>query len=313
MKCSVIDIGTNSIRHLICDVENDEIRQIKKDVKITRLGESVSKSGKLSNDSIARSVNTIKEYLDDAKNYEAQMIYAFATSAVRDAKNSSYFIDELLNIGLDVDIIDGETESLYGYLGASYGIKKNDVLVMDVGGGSTEFSYFKDELIKRSFDIGAVRLTEKFIKSDPILLDEYNNIRLYVTDVLTPFISDNQDMPKEIVGIGGTITTLAAMSQELRIYSRELIHGYVLKKGEIKRLLDLMMPLSFNERKLLNGLQPERADIIIAGTIIVYTVLELLNCTSITVSEWDNLEGAVVEKFIRGNDGKEITDSDVGK
>lgn len=305
MRCSVIDIGTNSIRHLICDVKNGEIRQIKKDVKITRLGESVSKSDKLSNDAIARSVNTIKEYLDDAKNYEAQSIYAFATSAVRDAKNSSYVIDELLNIGLDVDIVDGETESLYGYLGASYGIKKNDVLVMDVGGGSTEFSYFKDDLIKRSFDIGAVRLTEKFIKSDHISVDEYNNIRLYVTDMLTPFIGDNEDIPHDIVGIGGTITTLAAMSQDLGIYSRELIHGYVLKKGEIKRLLDLMMSLSLDERKLLNGLQPERADIIVAGTIIVYTVLELLNCTSITVSEWDNLEGAVVEKFIRGNDCKD--------
>lgn len=301
MRYSVIDIGTNSIRHLICDIESDEIRQIKKDVRITRLGDSVSKSGKLTNDAIARSIDVITGYLNDANEYKVQNMYAFATSAVRDAKNSSYFIDELSKIGLNVDIVDGETESLYGYLGAAYGIKKNDVLVLDIGGGSTEFSYYKDGLVKRSFDIGALRLTEKFIKSDPITMDEYNNIRLYIIDMLTPFIGNNEDIPKDIVGIGGTITTLAAMSQDLRIYSREMVHGYLLKKSEIKRLLDLMMSLSLDERKLLNGLQPERADIIVAGTIIVYTILELLNNTSITVSEWDNLEGAIVKKFGQNN------------
>lgn len=301
MRYSVIDIGTNSIRHLICDMESDEIKQIKKDVRITRLGDSVSKSGKLTNDAIARSIDVITEYLNDANEYKVQNMYAFATSAVRDAKNSSYFIDELSKIGLNVDIVDGETESLYGYLGAAYGIKKNDVLVLDIGGGSTEFSYYKDGLVKRSFDIGALRLTEKFIKSDPITMDEYNNIRLYIIDMLTPFIGNNEDIPKDIVGIGGTITTLAAMSQDLRIYSREMVHGYLLKKSEIKRLLDLMMSLSLDERKLLNGLQPERADIIVAGTIIVYTILELLNNTSITVSEWDNLEGAIVKKFGQNN------------
>ncbi|AEF16289.1 Ppx/GppA phosphatase [Thermoanaerobacterium xylanolyticum LX-11] len=299
MRCSVIDIGTNSVRHLVCDVDGKEIKHIKKDVKVTRLGDSVSKSGKLASDAIERTASAIQAFLDDAENLKVQDIYAFATSAVRDAKNADSFINELSKFGINVDIIDGETESLYGYIGASYGIKRESVLVLDVGGGSTEFSYLNGNLVKKSFDIGALRLTEKFIKNDPIKLDEYNNISLYITDMLTPFISENQEIPTDVVGIGGTITTLAAMSQGLEIYSRELVHGYVLSKSEIKRLLDLMMSLSLNERRLLNGLQPERADIIVAGTIIVYTILKLLNCASITVSEWDNLEGALVGKFIK--------------
>ncbi|MDI3312070.1 MAG: Ppx/GppA family phosphatase, partial [Thermoanaerobacterium sp.] len=215
MKYSIIDIGTNSVRHLVCDVDGKEIKHIKKDVKITRLGDSVSKSGKLASDAIERTVSAIKAFLDDAANHEVQTIYAFATSAVRDSKNADSLINELAKLGINIDIIDGETESLYGYLGVSYGIRRENVLVLDVGGGSTEFSYFKGHLVKKSFDIGALRLTEKFIKNDPISIDEYNNISLYITDMLAPFISDNQDMPREIVGIGGTITTLAAMSQDL--------------------------------------------------------------------------------------------------
>ncbi|AFK85851.1 MULTISPECIES: Ppx/GppA phosphatase family protein [Thermoanaerobacterium] len=304
MRCSVIDIGTNSVRHLVCDVDGENIKHIKKDVKITRLGDSVSKNAKLSTDAIGRTANAIKAFLDDAENLKVQDIYAFATSAVRDAKNADSLINELTKLGINVDIIDGETESLYGYIGVSYGTKKDNVLVLDVGGGSTEFSYLNENLVKKSFDIGALRLTEKFVKNDPISIDEYNNISLYITDMLTPFISENREIPTDIVVIGGTITTLAAMSQDLKMYSRELVHGYVLSKSEIKRLLDLMMSLSLDERRLLNGLQPERADIIVAGTIIVYTILKLLNCTSITVSEWDNLEGALVEKYIKETNGK---------
>ncbi|SNX54038.1 exopolyphosphatase [Thermoanaerobacterium sp. RBIITD] len=301
MRCSVIDIGTNSVRHLICDIDGELIKTVKKDVKITRLGEGVSKSGRLNNDAVIRSIDIIRKYLDDAKDYNVTDIYAFATSAMRDAKDSDYFLDELSKIGLNTDIIDGETESLYGYLGASYGINKKDALVLDIGGGSTEFSYYNDNLIKKSFDIGAVRLTERFIKNDPPTIDEYNNMRLYIIDMLLPFIENNENITCNIIGIGGTITTLAAMSQGLKVYSREKVHGYVLSKNEVKRLLELLMSVKLGERKLINGLQPERADIIIAGTIILITILELLNVNSISASEWDNLEGAVINRFLKKN------------
>lgn len=299
MRCSSIDIGTNSIRHLICDINDKNLYVVKKDVKITRLGDGVSKTGKLSNDAISRSIGVVKDFIKDSKRYNILDDYVFATSAVRDAKNSSIFLDELKMSNIDLDVIDGKTESLFGYLGASYGIDKKDILVIDIGGGSTELSYkSRNDIVKESFNIGALRLTEKFIKNDPPTPEECNNMRLHIIDTLVSFINDDVSLPKDIVGIGGTITSLAAISLNLEKYDKELVHGYVLDKSEIKKLLDRLISVKLEERKLINGLQPERADIIVAGAIILLTIIELLNCDSIIVSEWDNLEGSVVSKYI---------------
>ncbi|QSZ27565.1 Ppx/GppA family phosphatase [Aceticella autotrophica] len=297
MRYSVVDIGTNSIRHLICDVTDYKLFKIKKEVKTTRIGEGLAKNGRLSSDAIKRSIEAIKTYMEDAKKFNVDMIYAFATSAIRDAKNADVFIDELSNIGIDFDVIDGEKESLYGYLGALRGLNKDSGLVIDIGGGSTEFAYKGKGLTANSFDIGAVRLTEKFIKNDPPTLEEYNSIRNYIIDMLSTFINNIKRVPENIIGIGGTITSLAAVSQELKIYSSDKVHGYILNRTEIKRLLDIFMSKNKDERKMIFGLQEGRADIIIAGTVILLTSLELLNISSITVSEWDNLEGYIINKI----------------
>lgn len=296
MRVSVIDIGTNSIRQLICDIESGTIKKRSKDVEITRLGEGIAKTKKLNSNAILRSIEVLEKYIKAAKDQNVDAIYAFATSAMRDARNKELFFDEIKKQGIDVEIIDGKTESLYGYIGATYGVNRENTLVIDIGGGSTELAYKGEEFVKESFDIGAVRLTEKFVRNDPLSSDEYNEIRLHIIDMLLPAI-DRFKEPKSIIGIGGTITTLAAVAQELVIYSSDKVHGYELKKDEIKRILDRFMKLKLEDRKLIPGLQPERADIITAGTIILITILEMLNLKLITVSEWDNLEGALLCKF----------------
>lgn len=296
MRICAIDIGTNSIRQLICDIDNENINKIQKDVEITRLGEGISKTGKLNNNAIQRSIEVIERFVKLAQEKGAEVIYAFATSAMRDAKNKDAFFEQVKKLGLEVEIIDGETESLFGYIGAVMGVNKEDALVLDIGGGSTELAYKGREFVKESFDIGAVRLTEKFIKNDPPTTEEYDEIRLHIIDAVVNSIDKYKEV-ENVIGIGGTITTLAAVSQQLEIYSQEKVHGYQLKKEEIKRILDKFMSVTLEERKKIFGLQPQRADIIIAGTAILLTILEMLSFKEITVSEWDNLEGAVLYKF----------------
>lgn len=296
MRICVIDIGTNSIRQLICDIYSGNINKIQKNVEITRLGEGISKTGKLNNNSIQKSLEVIERFVELAQEKGAEVIYAFATSAMRDAKNKDVFFEQIGKLGLEVEIIDGETESLFGYIGAMRGVNKEDSLVLDIGGGSTELAYKGREFAKESFDIGAVRLTEKFIKNDPPTTEEYDEIRLHIIDTLVNSIDKYKDV-QNVIGIGGTITTLAAVSQQLEIYSQEKVHGYQLKKEEIKRILDKFMSVTLEERKKIIGLQPQRADIIIAGTVILSTILEMLSLREIIVSEWDNLEGAAIYKF----------------
>ncbi|AIS53314.1 bifunctional 3-dehydroquinate synthase/phosphatase AroB [Thermoanaerobacter kivui] len=296
MRVSAIDIGTNSIRQLICDIDGENIKKIRKDVEITRLGEGISKTEKLNNNAIRRSIEVIEQFVNLAREEGTEIIYAFATSAMRDAKNKEAFFEEIKKLGLDVEIIDGETESLYGYIGAVKGVNKKNAVVLDIGGGSTELAYKGEEFVKESFDIGAVRLTEKFIKNDPPSTEEYDEIRLHIIDMVINSLDKYKEV-ENIIGIGGTVTTLAAVSQQLEIYSQEKVHGYKLKKEEIKRILDKFMSVTLEERKLIPGLQPQRADIIITGTAILLTILEMLNLKEITVSEWDNLEGAVLYRF----------------
>jgi len=296
MRVSAIDIGTNSVRQLICDVEDGSLIRLRKDVKITRLGEGLIKTGRLNPSAVQRTVETIEEFISMAEKEGVDEIYAFATSAMREAKNKELFLDNFSKFNIALDILDGDTESLFGYIGAVKGIKLDKALVIDIGGGSTELAYKGFEFIKESFGIGAVKLTEEFVKSDPPSLEEYNDMRLYIIDTVVNSIGKYNEIER-LVGIGGTITSLAAVSQQLEIYSEEKVHGYVLEREEIKRILDRFMSVSLEERKKIAGLQPERADIIIAGTAILLTLLEIFNKKEITVSEWDNLEGAVLYKF----------------
>jgi len=296
MRVSAIDIGTNSVRQLICDVEDGNLVKLRKDVKITRLGEGLIKTGKLSSNAVQRTIATIEEFVSMAEKEGVDAIYAFATSAMREAKNKELFLDNFSKFDITLDILDSDTESLFGYIGAVKGTKLDRALVIDIGGGSTELAYKGFEFIKESFDIGAVKLTEEFVKNDPPSLEEYNDMRLYVIDTLINSIGKYSEIGG-LVGIGGTITSLAAVSQQLEVYSEEKVHGYVLEKEEIKRILDKFMSMPLEERKKVAGLQPERADIIIAGTAILLTLLEMFNKKEIIVSEWANLEGAALYKF----------------
>ena len=295
MKIGAIDIGTNSMRLLTTDLVDGKLIDRKKYVNTTRIGQGVDENGFITREAMDRNINALKEYHDICVEYGCEKIYCMGTSALRDSKNRSEFIKRAYDeASIDVNVVDGEVEAKLGFSGVARGIDiEGDILVIDIGGGSTEFIFGNKDGIKKnvSINIGALRLTEKF------LLNGYTEIAFSeMREFINNQISDIILYLKEneigcVCGIGGTITSLSAVNQNLEVYSMEKVHGSKITKEEIYKMLDRFIKCSDDERKHINGLQPKRADIIAAGTEILICIMDNLSKDEVVVSEYDNLEG----------------------
>jgi len=298
-KYAVIDIGTNSIRMLLAEVKDGEIKNSTKVLEMTRIGKGVNKTKRLSDDAMDRSIDALRKFKDLAIDYGASEIKAIATSAVRDALNKDEFITRVKEeLGMEINVISGEKEAELGFAGVIYGnmSKSQDILVIDIGGGSTEFIIGVGNEIKyrTSIDVGAVRMTDKHISTDPISDDEFNNLAQDIEKILRDVIVKIKEYNiEEVFGIGGTVTTLAAIDQNLDMYDRNKVHNYKLKTYEIEDMIDRFKSLNNDARKKIRGLQPKRADIILAGSIILYEILKALGVEQIIISDYDNLEGYI--------------------
>ncbi|MGL5329961.1 MAG: Ppx/GppA phosphatase family protein [Peptostreptococcaceae bacterium] len=301
MRFGAIDIGTNSMRLLICDYNNGKFSNRKKHVNTTRIGKGVDENGFITEEAIRRNLDALKEFYTMSKNDGCDKVYCIGTSALRDSKNGDDFVKRAtLEIGIDVEIISGEEESNLGFLGVLKGANEdNDILVLDIGGGSTEFILGNIDGIKfaKSENVGALRMTEKFLSTD--IVDDYE------FDMMSKFIESEIDSTIEglknksihkLVGIGGTITSLSAMNQELEVYSMEKIHNSKLDVSDIKNILQNLKKMTLNDKKALKGLQSKRADIITAGVKILDIIMKKLELSEIVVSEYDNLEGLICLK-----------------
>lgn len=301
-KIAAIDIGTNSVRLLIVEFVGALFNPILKCLETTRLGAGVDSRGFLSAASMDKTFRVVETFKEKAISMGAEDMFALATSAVRDALNGRDFIRRVENLGLKIEILSGEDEAKLGFSGASLvpGLTGKKIIAVDIGGGSTELILGKNHQIDflTSIDIGAVRLTEKFIKNDPPTKEEIHAVKKYVNNKLKEIEHQISDKNIFMVGIGGTITSLAAITQQLTEYKRELIHKSILSKSMVERTMRRLVGIKLKEREKIPGLQPKRADIIIAGIVILDEIMDFLNQKSLMVSEWDNLEGAIYHKFI---------------
>ena len=276
MKYGVIDIGSNSVRLLI----SENGKSVKKLINTTRLAEN-KKDGFLSEKPSLRTLNAVLEFVGVAKAENVDKVLIFATAAVRNAVNGRNFALKIERAsGVKVDIVSGETEAIIGYKGALSG---KDGAVLDIGGGSTEIAVVKGGVCvyTKSLPFGAVILTDTFGQ-------DAGAIREFVKEQVKSY----GEIPQaKFYCIGGTCTSLAAVSQKLVVYSAEKVDGYELTADEISRLAGKLSALSVEQRKSLKGLQKERADIIHAGAIILDEVSKYVGAKLFTVSESDNLEG----------------------
>lgn len=301
MRIGAIDIGTNSMRLLICDYIDNKLENRVKFVNTTRIGKGVDKNGYISEEAINRNIIALKEFANICKENKCEKIYAIGTSALRDSKNKEEFINlAKLKSSIDLEIITGEEESNLGFKGVLEGLNsEDDILVLDIGGGSTEFIIGSVEGIKfaKSENVGALRMTEKFLTKDPICENEFDNMSLFIKNEIDETLKYIKGKGiKKLVGIGGTITSLSAMNQELEVYSMEKIHNSLISKDDIKLILQNLKKMTLSDKKNLKGLQAKRADIITAGVKILDIIMENLEIENIIVSEYDNLEGLICQR-----------------
>lgn len=298
----IIDIGTNSCRLFLAQVyEKDEIaieKEISKDVEIVKLGEDVNKNGYLKREAIERTVNCLRKYKEKADSYGVKELVAFATSATRDSQNREEFLSQVRELGIDIRCISGEREAQLNFLGNSL-VFKDRILVLDIGGGSTEFTLGEKEKIEfvKSINIGAVRGTEKFFLNENYSEESIEKCKAWVRDMISEvkFLKEDKFT---LIGVAGTATTQISVQKQMEIYDSSKVHMSEISLEELRKNLVLFLSYSGKERKNIVGLEEKRADVIIAGTIILITIMEELGAEKLIVSESDNLNGAMISKNI---------------
>jgi len=304
-RFATIDLGTNTILLLVAELENDgSFRVITDRAEIARLGEGVDRTGAISPAGEERSLATLKDYLHACKELGVDEIIAAGTSALRDARNGPAFIQRLKGeLGLELRILSGEDEARYSYLAVDRGLrlKAEDVLVVDVGGGSTEFIWAKAGALHRSasLNLGSVRLTERFFHSDPPLAEECDRLAAAIDPEIRALVSQwGRTGPFHVmVGIAGTFTTLAAVMKGLKTYSHSEVHGSLLPLAEVERQVQLYQTKTVAERKQIAGLEPKRADVILAGALLIQRIMTLFGMDGVTVSDQGIRYGLLYEKI----------------
>jgi exopolyphosphatase/guanosine-5'-triphosphate,3'-diphosphate pyrophosphatase len=296
-RVGVVDLGTNSTRLLVADVEDGAVRELDRRLAITRLGEGVDERRLLLPTAVARVRNVLAEYRRALEANGAERTLAVATSAVRDAENGEAFLGEVeWSYGFDSRLLSGEDEARLTFRGVSAGREvAEDTLVVDIGGGSTELVLGGPEGIRwhDSLDLGCVRLTERFLRSDPPTADELEACRRHVRALLADRIPAAV-RPTCAVGVAGTVTTLAVLSLGLDEEDPAVVHGHRMSSAWIAAQVERLATMAVEEIRALRGMHPERAPVILAGAIVLAETLRHVSLDELETSEQDIMHGAAL-------------------
>jgi len=280
-RVGAIDLGTNSTRLLVADVEDGRVETVARGLEITRLGEGVDERRLLLPTAVARVRNVLTDYRRRLEELGAERALAVATSAVRDAENGEAFLGEVeWSYGFATRLLTGDEEARLTYRGVAAGRALDEAtLVVDIGGGSTELIQADRHA---SIDVGCVRLTERF-GEDAGEIESHVRERLPALDA------------RGAIGVAGTITTLAALDLGLAEHDPDRVHGHALSAGAVTEQLERLAALPLEERRRLPGLEPERAPVIVAGAAILRAILAAYGLDGVEASEHDLLHGAALE------------------
>lgn len=296
---AAIDCGTNAIRLLIAQVEGDHVTDLVREMRTVRLGEGVDTTGEFSAAALDRTFAAAREYLGLLKNYEVNKLRFIATSASRDVTNRDAFSSGIKQIlGVEPEVISGDEEAELSYRGALSGLDvKGQVLVADIGGGSTEFvtALANGSLVSHSVNIGCVRMTERHLHSDPPTKREITHA---VSDIDNQIELIKQTVPIDsgttFIGLAGSVTTVAAMALGLSEYDAEKIHGSRLSREQVEAVTDELLTMTHRQRASLGFMHPGRVDVIGGGAVILRESMRILNLDQVLVSEKDLLDGIVL-------------------
>jgi exopolyphosphatase/guanosine-5'-triphosphate,3'-diphosphate pyrophosphatase len=295
---AVIDVGSNSSRLLVADCIDGQIAAVHKELSTTRLSEGLTQTGNLSDAAMGRSVEVINDFYVKAKELDAKQIWCFATAAVRNSENSEVFVSLVKeSTELDVDILSKEQEAHIGFIGVGgQGMRG----ILDIGGGSTEIAVGDGETIYRcSMNLGAVAALEMYPLgniADELTLEA---MQQWTMNIMSKEAADVLEKSNDVsfVGIGGTMTSLVAMEHKMAKYDPLRVQGKRLSIRTIEKWYNDLLKMPLATRRTLIGLNPERADIIIGGIVILLTFMNLFSLREIRVSDRGNMEGYIMMKL----------------
>jgi exopolyphosphatase / guanosine-5'-triphosphate,3'-diphosphate pyrophosphatase len=292
-RVAAVDLGTNSTRLLVADVEDGRLEEVERRLTITRLGEGVDERRRLLPVPIARVRNTLADYRRELESLGATRTLAIGTSAIRDAENGEAFLGEIeWSYGFSTRMLDGIEEASMMLRGVAAGraAPLGETLLVDIGGGSTELVLSQNggtpEAV--SVDVGCVRVTERFLPSDPPAPDELAAAGSYVRSILPVRPA------RAAIGVAGTVTTLATLDLGLAEYDPERTHGHRIPTATVERELDRLAALTLEERLRVPGMEPGRAPVIVGGLVVLHEILDAYGLDEIEVSERDILHGAAL-------------------
>jgi exopolyphosphatase/guanosine-5'-triphosphate,3'-diphosphate pyrophosphatase len=301
-RLAAVDIGTNSVRLLVADIDgvghDAELTPLDRRMRITRLGQGVDRSRRLHPDAVTRTLDALQEYRGALDELGVARLRATATSAARDAANrDEFFRAAAAALGVEPELLPGDEEARLSFLGATAELDEPaPYLVVDIGGGSTEFVVgTSDPEGLMSVDVGCVRLSEQFLTSDPPAPEELSQAVSVVRDHLADV---DREVPAvrdavTLVGLAGTVTTMAAVEMGLPEYDRDKIHHFRLERAAAEDVFRTLATETAEERRHNPGLEPGRVDVIVGGAIVLVTVLRFFGFDEVLVSEADILDGLV--------------------
>lgn len=314
MLSAAIDVGSNTIRTLIGLVRDKEVQPtttpknlrffvdpVFYDRTVTRLAEGLKETGYLRDANMEASIKVLTRISDVISRYDVKVIRAVGTEALRRSGNAWEFIDRVFSkTGIKIKIITEEEEARLTLRGVLTGLDvASDCLIIDMGGGSTEWIIYAegpDNTIFGSMPIGVVSLYEGHIKGDPPSTKELNELDSFIESPIRELRKQTIGREiKHLIGTGGTVTTLASIDQTLDSYRPDLIHGYRLNLNRLKDIRDRLISIPISLRRAVKGLEPERADLIIPGIIFTIKIMEIFKFNELIVSDYGLLEGLLLE------------------
>jgi exopolyphosphatase/guanosine-5'-triphosphate,3'-diphosphate pyrophosphatase len=300
-RCAVIDCGTNSVKFLIGEHDADGAwRAVVDRAEVTRLGEGLRETGELGAEPMQRTMSAIAEMVDEARRNQVGAVAAVGTAGMRIARNSHELVTAVRDrCGIEIEIISGEDESRSAFLAvkSALGLVRGSLVVFDTGGGSSQFTLGEDDQVDERFsvDVGAVRFTEAFGLAQIVPQERLER----AIDAISADLGrlDGRSAPDVLVGMGGAVTNLTAVALGLGKYDPEVVQGALLDIAEVERQIALYAGRSADERRAIVGLQPKRAEVILAGALIVMTIMTKLGKESFVVSDRGLRHGVLAERF----------------
>jgi len=298
---AVIDLGTNTFRLLIAEVDESGIRQVYSENQIARLGEGFSEKKWFRPVAMERAIRILDSFKKTLARHPIQHLSVVGTSAFREAENRASFLLSIKEkVGFRVEVISGEAEAHYTFLGANLILRNQTgaMMLVDIGGGSTELIMTDGATPRRiiSMPLGVVALTERHLQGNITTREACSALQQEIQKTILTYLTKFPQNAR-FAGTAGTFTTLAAIDQKMTHYNLNTINGYILSKVAIEAIFTRLLPLSRQERWQIPGLEKGREDLIISGIIIILTLMGLCHFDSVTVSDYGLREGVLIDRY----------------